>query len=67
MEDPGVIGKKLSKSDNLGLELRNKSFNKVQDAQINYIRAHQAGSSDAPELHERWMKKVEWHEKEFGY
>lgn len=65
--DPGVSGKKLSKTDDGNLALRNKSYGKVLDAQINWIRAHQAVSPDALELKVRWQKKSEWHEKEFGF
>ncbi len=64
-KDPGVSGKKLSKSDSeVTLEARNKSFNKVLDAQIAYLRAE---GDEFYELRERWLKKSEWHEKEYGW
>mgnify|MGYP000973260472 CR=1 FL=1 len=67
MEDPGVSGKKLSKSGDNGLELRNKSYLKVLDLQIAYIRSKQSGSPDEADHLVRWRKKSEWHESEFGY
>lgn len=67
-KDPGTGGKKLSKSDSeVRLEERNKSYNKILDAEINWIRAEREGLSDAEELRLRWQKKAEWHEKEFGW
>lgn len=65
--DPGISGKKLSKSGDNGLEARNKSYEKVLNAQINYIRATQSGNPDSDELKVRWLKKSQWHEKEFGW
>ncbi len=63
--DPGVSGKKLSKSDSeVKLEARNKSYNKVLDAQSAYFRAEH---DEEDELRERWLKKSEWHEKEYGW
>jgi len=67
-QDPGVGGDKLSKSDSgAALEARNKSYNKVLDAEINYITAILTGEGDQDELYERWLKKSEWHDKEFGW
>jgi hypothetical protein len=67
-QDPGVGGDKLSKSDSgAALEARNKSYNKVLDAEIAWIRAEREGLSDAEDLRIRWQKKAEWHEKEFGW
>lgn len=66
-KDPGIQGKKMSKSSDNTLELRNKSYSKVLNTQIDYIRALQEGSPEAPELLVRWHKKSEWHEKEFGW
>lgn len=65
--DPGSTGKKLSKSNDDTLERRNKSYVKVQDAMIAWVRARQAEEPEAEELRERWQKKSEWHEKEFGW
>lgn len=65
--DPGISGKKLSKSDTNATEERNKSYSKVLDAQINWIRAHQSGSDEAPDLKVRWEKKLAWHEQEYGW
>lgn len=65
--DPGVQGAKLSKSGDNKLEDRNKSYNKVMDAQVNWIRAIINKQPDAADLHIRWQKKSEWHEKEFGW
>lgn len=66
--DPGVQGKKLSKSGDNSLEERNKSYNKVLDAQIAYIRAVNEGKfDDIPNALERWEKKSEWHEKTYGW
>lgn len=67
MIDPGVSGKKLSKSGDGGLEARNKSYEKVLDLEIAWIRAEREGLSDAEELRIRWQKKAEWHEKEYGF
>lgn len=67
-QDPGVQGTKLSKSGSNGLEERNKSYEKVLDLQILYIRARQEGMFDEiPDALVRWKKKSEWHEKEFGW
>lgn len=64
-KDPGTGGKKLSKSDGEAqLEARNKSFNKILDAQFAYLSAH---GEEAEELRIRWQKKAEWHEKEYGW
>jgi hypothetical protein len=67
--DPGTGGKKLSKSDSgEKLEARNKSFNKVLDLQIAYVRMVQSGKFDGiPTARHRWKAKAEWHEKEFGW
>jgi hypothetical protein len=66
--DPGSKGKKLSKSDDDTLERRNKSFEKVLDLQIKYIRAFQEGLFDEVEnAKARWKAKSQWHEKEFGW
>jgi hypothetical protein len=63
-----VQGKKLSKSNDDTLERRNKSYEKVLDLQIKYIRARQMGHFDEiPNALFRWKSKSEWHEKEFGW
>lgn len=70
MGDPGVSGKKLSKSGDTEekLAVRNKSFEKVLDLQIAYVRMMQAGKFDGiPTARHRWKAKAEWHEKEFGW
>jgi hypothetical protein len=66
-QDPGITGKKLSKSDDDKLEKRNKSYEKVMNLQIDWIRAHQAGSPDADTLRDKWLAKSQWHEKEHGW
>lgn len=63
-QDPGIQGQKLSKSGDNGVEERNKSYNKVLDAQINWIRASE---DEADELLIRWKKKSEWHEATYGW
>lgn len=68
--DPGVQGKKLSKSggDDAKLIARNKSYNKVLDAQATYIRTREEGKFDEiPNALFRWKSKSEWHEKEHGW
>lgn len=67
--DPGIGGKKLSKSDSEAqLEARNKSYNKVLDIQIEWMKERKFGCLDiADALRVRWLKKSEWHEKEFGW
>lgn len=66
--DPGIKGKKLSKSDDDTLERRNKSYEKVLDLQIDYIRKVQHGRFDGiPTALHKWKSKSEWHEKEFGW
>ena len=68
ISDPGTQGQKLSKSGNNSLEERNKSYNKVLDAYAAWHRERRFGYADiAEELHIRWKKKYEWHEKEFGW
>lgn len=67
-KDPGTGGDKLSKSDSgAALLARNKSYDKVLTAEINYIRSVLTGEGDYDDLYERWIKKAEWHEKEFGW
>lgn len=68
-KDPGTGGDKLSKSDSgAALEARNKSYNKVLDAQIAWMNERKGGCLDmAEDLRIRWRKKSEWHEKEFGW
>jgi hypothetical protein len=67
-KDPGVGGKKLSKSNDDTLERRNKSYEKVLDLQIRYIQAMQQGLfDDQANRLARWKAKSEWHEKEFGW
>jgi hypothetical protein len=68
------VAGKLSKSDSgEKLEARNKSYEKVLDAQIAWIRAAQSiDVIPVTELTEaqllgRYRKKSEWHEKEFGW
>lgn len=68
--DPGVQGKKLSKSggDDEKLIARNKSYNKVLDLQAAYIRTREEGKFDEiPNALFRWKSKAEWHEKEHGW
>lgn len=74
-KDPGIGGPKLSKSSwgTSTFHERNKSYNAVLDAQIAYIRAVQS-NEDTPttelnpeQLFERWQKKVEFHERAFGW
>lgn len=66
--DPGVTGKKLSKSDDDTLERRNKSYTKVLDAQIAWLRERNWGCADMAEGYkEAWKKKSFYHEKEFGW
>lgn len=67
MKDPGTGGDKLSKSGGNGVKERNKSFEKVLDAQINWIRVRNENQPEADDLKVRWLKKSEWHEKEFGW
>lgn len=69
MNDPGVQGKKLSKSDSEEkLDARNKSYNKVLDLQATYLRVRAEGKFDEiPNALSRWKNKAEWHEKEFGW
>lgn len=66
--DPGIGGPKLSKSGSSNLEERNKSYNKVMDAEIAWHRERKYGCLDlADELRVRWKKKAEWHEKMYGW
>lgn len=68
--DPGCTGKKLSKSggEDAKLIARNKSYLKVLELQMKYIRAQQSGQFDEiPNAKFRWLQKAEWHEKEFGW
>lgn len=66
--DPGSTGKKLSKSGDNSLEERNKSYNKVLDLQITYIKRKQSGQFDEiPNALFRWKQKAEWHEKTYGW
>lgn len=64
-----MSGKKLSKSDSgEKLEARNKSYEKVLDLQIAYIRMKQEGRFDGqPTALYRWKSKAEWHEREYGW
>ena len=69
-QDPGVQGKKLSKSgwDDSSLTLRNLSYMKVLDLQIRYIRARQEGLFDDIEPRKaKWLAKSEWHERTYGW
>lgn len=69
-QDPGVGGPKLSKSGGSeeAVAARNKSYNKVLDAQIAWMYERRRGCLDmADELRVRWLKKSQWHEKEFGW
>ena len=67
-QDPGSTGKKLSKSNDDTLERRNKSYNKVLDAQIEWIRLRGEGKFDAETAaYDKWKAKSAWHEKEFGW
>lgn len=66
--DPGVQGTKLSKSADDTLERRNKSYNKVLDAQNAYLKIRGQGKFDGEtEALARWKAKSAWHEKEFGW
>jgi hypothetical protein len=66
--DPGVQGTKLSKSGDNKLEDRNKSYNKVLDAQNAYLRIRGQGKFDGEtEALSRWRAKATWHEKEHGW
>lgn len=65
--DPGIGGPKLSKSNDNTLEERNKSYEKMLDAEIAWIRSEVAGLSDAEELRLRWEKKCEYHERTYGW
>lgn len=66
--DPGVKGTKLSKSGDNSLEQRNKSYSKVLDAQIAYLKIRGRGKFDGEtEALSRWKAKSAWHEKEFGW
>lgn len=68
MTDPGVQGAKLSKSSDDTLERRNKSYNKVLDAQNAYLNIKGKGKFDGEtEALSRWKAKSAWHEKEFGW
>lgn len=66
-KDPGVQGKKLSKSSDDVIEKRNKSYEKILDLEIAWIHAANHEEPDAEDLRIRWSKKREWHEKEFGW
>lgn len=69
-QDPGTGGPKLSKSGDATDKLyqRNKSYNKVLDAQIAWMYERRRGCVDmADELRVRWIKKSEWHEKTYGW
>ena len=67
-QDPGSTGKKLSKSGDNALEERNKSYNKVLDLQIAWIRIRGEGKFDGEaEAYSRWRAKSEWHEKTYGW
>lgn len=69
-DDPGVSGKKLSKSGGSeeALEARNKSYGKVLDAQIAWLKIRGQGKFDGEtEALNRWKSKSAWHEKEFGF
>lgn len=65
-KDPGISGKKLSKSSDDTFERHVKELGKVLDSQLNWIRASQLGDPSAPDLLVRWKKKSEWFQKEFG-
>jgi hypothetical protein len=67
-QDPGVSGTKLSKSGDNGLVERNKSYEKVLDAQNAYLRIRGQGKFDGEtEALSRWRAKSAWHEKTFGW
>lgn len=66
--DPGVQGTKLSKSGDNSLEERNKSYNKVLDAQNAYLKIRGQGKFDGEtEALSRWKAKSAWHEKTYGW
>lgn len=66
-KDPGVGGPKLSKSGSGNIAERNKSYEKVLDTMIEYVKAKQAGLDTADDLLVRWEKKSVWHLKEYGW
>lgn len=61
MADPGVRGKKLSKSSDDALERRNRSMDKVLDAMIAWCRSGSAEDAEA------WEKRSLEHERQFGW
>jgi hypothetical protein len=64
-----VSGEKLSKSDSgEALAARNKSYEKVLDAQNAYLRIRGRGRFDGEtEALSRWRAKSAWHEKTYGW
>jgi hypothetical protein len=68
--EPSTVGlKKLSKSSDDTFERRNKSYSKVLDAQIEWIRLHgqDTDSAETAAAYDKWKAKSAWHEKEFGW
>jgi len=68
-QDPGSTGTKLSKSGGDDkIIARNKSYLKVLELQMTYLRRVQSGHFDEiPNALFRWKQKAEWHEKEHGW
>lgn len=65
--DPGIRGKKLSKSSDDTLERRNRSMEKVLDAMIAWVRSVQSGAEDAEEKLAAWEKRSLEHARQFGW
>jgi hypothetical protein len=59
--DPGIKGKKLSKSSDDTLERRNRSMEKVLDAMIAWARSRTEEDLAA------WEKRSLEHERQFGW
>lgn len=65
--DPGIKGKKLSKSSDDTLVRRNQSMDKVLDAMIAWVRSLQSGEPDADEMLAAWKKRSLEHARQFGW
>lgn len=65
--DPGVRGKKLSKSSDDTLERRNQSMEKVLDTMIAWVRSVQSGAEDQDERLAAWEKRSLEHGRQFGW
>lgn len=66
-QDPGVKGKKLSKSSDDSLVRRNQSMEKVLDAMIAWVRCVQSGDGDRDELLSAWQRRSMEHSRQFGW